>query len=663
MTDKFGTSRVCQIANFNYETPLTAIQNAGRILSIPIKEVNKIAEYFKQKTFADCLAITPDIYDKFPMYTEVIDIAKLFSGRVRGVSAHAGGLCICPTDLRDYYSCKPNNDGEYVLEVDKKFVEAIGLVKYDALGVEALNVIKEAVESSGITLWDIDINNPEFENDKAAYDLICSCNTEAVFQFESAGMKSLLERIQPRNLHELADINALIRPDAAASIEPYIEGKYNPQTINYIHEDLKPILQGTNGQMIYQEQLMNIVRQFGGRSYGGSDIYRKAIGKKIPELVKSETEKLFQEILDNGYSDEVAHYFCDRLKEAGGYLFNSSHAYSYAVLALQTAYLKAHYPVHYMKALFNSVKDDSSKLNKYLINAKEMEIQILPPNINESDMYFTTDGKTILFGLSAITAIGNKLAQEIINERNANGKFKNMNDLLMRVKLNKTQIIMLIKAGAIPTKDKYTTLMKYCYSLFTKREYKPVKTIGCSIAELRDKYGITTKDKQERLQLYNVVKEQVFIQEQQEKLNKHIAEFQEQYMRDIDYWEFESLSMFINNNPFEAAYEYIRPIEDIEDGAEAVIVGIISKVQKKKDKHGKTFCYMNMYSAFGIVEVLLWHSQYTKFNDLIFKGNSVAILCTKNEGSTPICKDLKPYEEWSKEVLVRLRGENYGSGA
>lgn len=279
MTNKFGHDRVCQIANFNYESPLTAIQNAGRILDVPIKEVKKIGEYFKQSTFEKCLEVTPDIYDKFPQHKDMINIARLFSGRVRGVGAHAGGLCICPTTLRDYYSCKPNNDGEYVLEVDKKFVEAIGLVKYDALGVESLNVVEEAVESAGITLWDIDINNPKFENDTAAYDLICACNTEAVFQFESAGMKALLKRIQPRTLDELADANALIRPDAAESVEPYIAGKYNPKTIEYIHPDLEPILKGTNGQMIYQEQLMNIVRKFGGRSYGGADIYRKAIGE------------------------------------------------------------------------------------------------------------------------------------------------------------------------------------------------------------------------------------------------------------------------------------------------------------------------------------------------------------------------------------------------
>lgn len=307
-----------------------------------------------------------------------------------------------------------------------------------------------------------------------------------------------------------------------------------------------------------------------------------------------------------------------------------------------------------MKALFNSVRNDSGKLNKYLINAKEMGIKILPPNINESDMYFRSTDTEVLFGLAAISNIGDKLAQEIIDERNRNGKFKNMNDLLERVKLNKTQIVMLIKSGAIPSKDKSKALMKYCHTLFVPREYKDVKTT-CSVAELRDKYGIVTKDKEERLRMYNDIRRVQFKQEQENKLKAHCEEFAEKYMEDPEYWEFEALSIFIDNNPFSVAYDYIRPFDEVEDDDEAVVVGIISKIQKKKDKNGKTFAYVNMYSAFGIIEILIWHSQYKKFDEILTKGNSIAVLCKKGDG-TPICKDIKPYRSWEMEVLNKLKG-------
>ena len=268
------------------------------------------------------------------------------------------------------------------------------------------------------------------------------------------GMKDLLMRLQPTELSQISAVLALYRPDSMGALEEYIECSKHPEKVKYIHPDMEPILRETYGCMIYQEQLLDIVRKFGGRSYGGADLFRKAIGKKNIELVKQESAKLYQEIIDNGYSKELAKQISDDLSTKGGYLFNKSHSYSYAVLCLQTAYLKCHYSKYFFNALFNMNKNKPGMVNKHLIDSHDFDVQTLPPNINVSKMNFSVvDGK-ILFGLSAIAGIGESLASIIIDERVVNGKFKDFNDFVSRINPSKSQIIALVKSGAIPTKNK-----------------------------------------------------------------------------------------------------------------------------------------------------------------------------------------------------------------
>jgi DNA polymerase-3 subunit alpha len=420
---------------------------------------------------------------------------------------------------------------------------------------------------------------------------------------------------------------------------------------------MEPILKETYGCMIYQEQLLDIVRKFGGRSYGGADLFRKAIGKKNIELVKQESAKLYQEIIDNGYSQELAKQISDDLATKGGYLFNKSHSYSYSVLCLQTAYLKCHYPTHFFSALFNMNKNKPGMINKHIIDARNFNIGILPPDINKSKMNFSVYDNSILFGLSAITGIGESIADIIINERTTNGKFVGFDDLTNRVTLKKTQIIALIKSGAIPTKDKKKFLINYFKSQYEIKEYQPVATYPSKLKLLTewdinvDDYKVGKKvDKEAVLQLYNKKKEAIFKQEQTDRYRKYIKECNEKYLQDEQYWEFETLEFFVSDtNPFEQAYDILPEFDDVPIGEDCVIVGIVSKIQKKKTKKGDQFAFINVYGT-SLIEGTVWPDALKKFQDLIVKGTQVAIACRKESEDQVIVNKMKSYAQWLEDT-------------
>lgn len=282
LMQKYGEEKVCQIINFAYITPLNAIKDTARVLGIPYQIADSISKRFSYETFDECLKQNSTIYEEYPEYKDLFDIASKISGRVRGTSTHAGGVGIVDTKISDYMAMKLGDNGEHVIQVDKIYIERIGIIKFDLLGVKTLLLVQDVLKSANINEWDININNPKFETDKESYDLLCDANTDAVFQVESSGMRDLLLRLQPRNMEELSAVIALYRPDSMGALEEFIQCKHNPSLIKYIHEDMKPILSRTYGCMIYQEQLLDIVRTFGGRTYGGADKFRKGIGKFLP---------------------------------------------------------------------------------------------------------------------------------------------------------------------------------------------------------------------------------------------------------------------------------------------------------------------------------------------------------------------------------------------
>lgn len=651
ITEKYGEEKVCQVINFSYITPCVAINDVGRVLGIPYNICKKISKKFVYDTFEECIENNPNLYEEYADYKELFDIAGKISGRVRQVSIHAGGVGIVDTKITDYMAMKIGSKGEHVIQVDKKIIEEIGIIKFDLLGLATtLNTIKDAIKYIGLDNWDININNPEFFNNKEMYELLCSANVDGVFQVESQGMKDLLLRLQPSNLEDVSAVLALYRPDSMGALDEYIECKHGRQEVKYIHPDMKPILESTYGCMIYQEQLMDIVRKFGGRTYGGADLFRKAIGKKDIDLVKKESAKLYQEIIDSGYSEAIAKEISDNLSTKGGYLFNKSHSALYSILTLKTAYLKKKYPVEFFCALLNQKRDDYGALNKYIIDAKNFGVRLLPPHLNKSDRGFKVSDNQILFGSEAIKGVGEKFVDVLIEERNK-GNFKNFNDFYERMNPSNAVVIALTKAGAIPCKDKRQFLLKFADKQFERKPYKPVVSLP-KLSVLKEQYGIDTdiiKDKEERLMLYNKKRENEYIETQKIKYNKSMQEFSDKYLQNEKFWEFEALSVFINNNPFVEAYKYIdAPFEEVEDGAKGLVVGVIANIQKKKDRNGKQFAFLWMYSAFGLIEVICWHSQYKQYEDLIKRGSQIAILCSKSDEKA-VAKEMKTYDQWLED--------------
>lgn len=668
LIDKYGENRVCQIINFSYITPVVAIKDVGKILGFKYGERDKLSKKFSYNTFQECIDNNINYLSEHPEYSELLDIAGKLSGRVKTVSCHAGGVGIVDTDISDYMAMKLGSDGEHVIQVDKRLVEQIGIIKFDILGVQTLKMVQEIQNDLHLSEYDININNPKFENDRSPFELLNKALTNGVFQVESAGMKDLLLRLQATNMEDLSAVLALYRPDSMGALEEFIKCKHDPSLVTYIHPDMKPILESTYGCMIYQEQLLDIVRTFGGRSYGGADLFRKAIGKKNIELVKQESEKLYQEIIDNGYSHEIAKTISEELKTKGGYLFNKSHSYSYAVLCFQTAYLKINYPVYFFKALFNLNKDKAGMVNKYIVDSKQFGVTVLPPHINKSQVDFSIYDNNVLFGFSAITGIGERIAQEIVADREKNGKYKNLQDLLSRTTLAKTQIINLMKSGAIPTKDKKSCLLKYLKSLYKPLEYKELSKLptynkliidyDIDIEKYRIGNGKYDYDKDLLLTLVNQKKKEKFDLQQEDRLKQFLLT-NNKYLENADFWEFEALQIFIHNNPFEEALPYLTTaFEAVENDNDCVIVGVISRVQKKKDRNKKPFAFVNIYSTFGIIEGVLWNSQLVQYEDLAKKGSQVAIKCRKTDEDKVTIQAMRPYVEWLSERKKRHDRKN-----
>ncbi len=665
LVDKYGEERVCQIINYSYITPCVAITDVGKILGFPYNQMQKLSQKFTFDKWDDCIKSNPKLLLDNPQYVELFDIAGHLSGRVKTVSIHAGGIGIVDTNVNDYMPMKIGTKGEHVVQVDKHYVEDIGIVKFDLLGVATLNMVKEIKDDLHINPWDYDINNPVFESDKLTYDLLASGKTNGVFQVESAGMKDLLVKLKPKleqlDFEIISIILALYRPDSMGALDEFVEMAVGGDRPPSIHPDMDDILKDTNYCMIYQEQLLDIVRKFGGRTYGKADLFRKAIGKKLPELVKKESEILRNEIISNGYSKEIANKIADELSQKGGYLFNKSHSYSYAVLCFETAWFKVHYPTYFFKALFNQNKDKAGAINKYILDAKYFDVNITPPKINHSGINFTVDNDKVLFGLSAISGIGETLSNQLISEREAGGTFKSFDDLIERVSLSKAQVIALIKSGAIPSKNKREKLIGYLksqYQPLTFSEVSLLPTYKILQEEWRidlSKYIISSSgkriiyDKDALLAEYNRLKRELFNESQKLRFQKYIDE-NSKYLENEEFWEFETLQVFINNNPFDAAYTFLTPFEDIPDGEKCTLVGIIAKVQKKKDRNGKQFAYINIYSSFGLVEGIIWHTQLKEYEDLIKKGQQIAILCKKDSEEKVIVEKVKPYNMWLEHM-------------
>lgn len=435
----------------------------------------------------------------------------------------------------------------------------------------------------------------------------------------------------------------------------YCANKLNPENAKLIHEDLRPIFKTTNLILLYQEQVLQIFR-YAGFPEDEVDNARRAIGKKkLDVMAKLETE--FREKLSaKGWTTEQLDELWALILKQTGYSFNRGHSVAYGLLSYLTAYLKYHYPVAFMTACLNADANDVTRVSILINECYKLGIDVLPPKINESRRDFTavTDKNQILFGLEAIKGLGESVVSKVLE----NKPYTNMQDFIERSGCSKSHIVQLIKAGAFGSENKKAKLLKYFDMLVTKREYKPVKTIPSPKEATLLKWGIdpskfTDPDKKKNneamLDLYNNRRKKQFDDEQNLKAQSEKQEYIDKYMDNEYMWEFETLSMFLTDNPLKEVRDYITSWTEVQEGAEGVLLAVVVDLKRKKDKNNNVFAYVDLYTVDGIVEAVAWSSIFKKFTDLLEKGKCIALLGRKGENSQMFIKEIKDFQQWKEE--------------
>ncbi|MCP2621204.1 DNA polymerase III subunit alpha, partial [Candidatus Aminicenantes bacterium AC-334-E05] len=462
VTEKYGKENVAQIITFGTMAARAVIRDVGRVLDIPLPEVDRIAKmippFGPESSIEYAMNSIPKIKEmaeKNPKIKQLLEIAKKLEGQVRHASIHAAGIVIAPKPLTEFLPLYKSSKGEVTTQFAMQDIEEIGLLKMDLLGLRNLTVIHDTLKMIERDLnIKLDLSKIPL-NDKKTFETFSKGDTDGVFQFESKGMKDLLKNFKPQELRDLIALNALHRPGPLASgmTEEFIKRKHSPEKIKYEIPELEPILKETRGIIVYQEQVMRIAHELAGFSMAEADILRKAMGKKIPEIMKAQRERFVQGARKKGISSVKANKIFDQIENFAGYGFNKSHSAAYAYLAYQIAYLKTHYPVYFFAALLSSEAERgaTSQIVKYLSECRIKGIKVLPPDINESEYHFNVKEGSIRFGLSAIKNVGEAAIKSILEARKRIGKFKSIYDFFKEVDLravNKKVIESLIKAGA-----------------------------------------------------------------------------------------------------------------------------------------------------------------------------------------------------------------------
>jgi DNA polymerase-3 subunit alpha len=462
VTKKYGQENVSQIITFGTMAARGAIRDVGRVLEVPLPEVDRIAKlipaFGPDSTLDAAIKKVPelrDLQEKNTKIAQLIAIARKLEGQVRHASIHAAGVVITPKPLVEYVPLYQSVKGEITTQFAMDDIEAIGLLKMDILGLRNLTVIDDAIKLIEKDTGErLDIENVPLD-DRETFDLFKAGNTDGVFQFESPGMKDLLRSFKPEVFRDLIALNALYRPGPLKSgmTDEFIHRKNHPERTTYEFPELEPILKETRGIIVYQEQVMRIAVRLAGFSLAKADILRKAMGKKARETMKAQKQSFVQGARKNGIAQAKATKIFDQIAQFAEYGFNKSHSAAYAYLAYQTAYLKAHYPRHFLAALLTSEAERgaTSQVVKYIGECREMGINVLPPDINRSDFHFTVEGGDLRFGLAAVKHVGEGAIREILSSREKLGRFASPFDLFQdndaRI-VNRKALESLIKAGA-----------------------------------------------------------------------------------------------------------------------------------------------------------------------------------------------------------------------
>lgn len=643
---KYGDSKVCNIGLYSYMKAKTAIKDVGKSLEVPFFATNEIAKNLSDDTNLYIFTNEGkhqkwvDKYSKFQIQ-EMFDIASKIQGIPKSFGSHPSGKIICNKILEEEMGISVI-DGENVCMYDMHYVEEMGFIKFDFLGLKTNTVIYETLKMIGKDAKFIETARLDFKDDRV-FEQFRLGNTSGIFQFSSYGMREVLSKMQVDCIEDLIAANALFRPGAMDYIDDFCHNKKHPEDIKYVNNSLNSILCVTYAQLVYQEQMMAIGKMANVPSV---DDLRRACGKKKIELMNQQEIFLKDGLLKKGWTQEEVDIIWEQMVKFGSYAFNKAHAASYAIIAYITMYLKVYYPVEFMTALLNTYSDDNKYISKYIAEAQRMGIIVKVPNINKSDKDFSVDGNSILFGLKNLKQCGDVFITKVIEERN-NSPFTNFTDFYTRTNPDKSACVSLIKAGAFGIKNREKFLLNFMESLYDKKEYKSVQTPP-SIKELKEKWGIEADNKEERLKYYNAKRKILFDEEQIVRYEKHKSEFKEKYMSNPEMWEYDIMSMFITHNPLQKYLKYITDFGDVESGKEAVVVGVIADVQKKVDKNKKQFAFLDIYQSGELIEVVCWHTQFKEYVNMFVRGKVIVVIGKKDEEKL-ILKEVKDLETWKKQ--------------
>ena len=669
---KYGSDRVVQIVTFGTLAARGVIRDVGRVMDLPYAFVDSIAKMVPQElniTLERALKMSQELkksYEEDPQVRELIDMSMRLEGLPRHTSMHAAGVVISQKAIDEYVPLSLGSDGSVTTQFTMTTLEELGLLKMDFLGLRTLTVIQDAArlaeKSAG---HPIDINQIDY-NDKAVLDSIGTGKTDGVFQLESAGMKSFMKELKPQSLEDIIAGISLYRPGPMDFIPKYIKGKNNVDSITYDCPQLKPILEPTYGCIVYQEQVMQIVRDLGGYTLGRSDLVRRAMSKKKGDVMQKERQNFIYGnpeegvpgCVSNGIDEKTANKIYDEMIDFAKYAFNKSHAAAYAVVAYQTAWLKYYYPVEFMAALMTSVIDNPGKVAEYIYTCRQMGIGILPPDINEGVGNFSVDGGNIRYGLAAIKSIGRPVIESLIRERERDGKFRSLKDFIERMsgkEVNKRTIEHFIKSGAFDSLGG------------TRKQFMVVYVQLMDQVNQERKYSMTGQ-----MSLFDLVGE-----EEKAEFDTQMPDVGEYEKETRLSFEKEVLGVYLSGHPMEEYEERWRKgitrttldfqLDEetgrtrVHDGVKETVGGIIAGKTIKYTKNNKTMAFLTIEDLAGTVEVVVFPRDYEKYQQYLTEENKVFVRGRVSEeddaASKLICEAVIPFDQTRKELWLQYEAK------
>ena len=611
VTEKYGRPNVAQIITFGTMAARAAIRDVGRVLEVPYAEVDRIAKLVpaqpgKEITIDKAMAEVPQLkeaYDNEERIKEMLDVARRLEGLTRHASTHAAGVVIAPQPIVEFAPLyKGAKDGdEITTQWAKDEIEECGLLKMDFLGLKTLTLIDDALVSIEAT----ESTRPDLErlslDDPAVYELFSRARTSGVFQFESEGMKDILRRLKPEKFEDLIALNALYRPGPIGGglIDDFIKRRHGKVKVRYPHPMLKDILEETYGVIVYQEQVMQIASLMGGYSLGEADILRRAMGKKKAEVMEAEKQRFVERAKGKGIKTTVATKVFELMAFFAGYGFNKSHSAAYALVAYHTAWLKAHYPVHFMAALLTNDKGNTDKLVKYINECREMDIEVLPPDVTSSGVDFTVEGPRVRFGLSAIKNVGEGAIRSVIEARGEGEEFRSLHELCAAIdprQVNKRVLEALVQSGAM---DSFGAGRSRLFAgIDSALEYGQKQRADREAGQFSLFGAVSGSESQ-------AVRDQL----------PDVAEWDEK-TRLVG--EKSTLGFYVSGHPLESHRELLEQygthttatLRDAESGIDVAVGGVINELRRKKSRKGDMWATCQLEDLEGQLEVLIFPKTY-----------------------------------------------------